>query len=367
MKGHRPGLDGIRALAIGLVMLSHFAPALDPLLPGGNIGVRVFFVLSGFLITGILLREGGDRDRLSILAPFYIRRALRILPVYFIAVFGIAYAFNIDGARDLWPWLASFTFNWHMIEVGSGTGNLSPYWSIAVEEQFYLIWPWLLFLWPSRYLALICPAFVVGGMAFRLIGALSGADPDALYLSTFGAVDALALGGWLATGRLAGVLRAGSVIGGLAFLALYATKALVGLSDLTGQVYDMSAAWGAVWLIGAATKPGWLASALSTELAQYVGQLSYSLYVYHMLVYALVARWLSAAGIPWDAYEGPRIIALFALSFILSAASFHLIEKPINALKARFPYRSRTRAPVPLAEQRPAPLAAPGQPKPERR
>src|SRR5690606_3081521 len=150
--GHIPGLDGLRALAILGVLVFHFTPTV---LPGGFLGVDVFFVISGFLITTLLLRELGRRGRVD-LPQFWLRRARRLLPALvstvLVSVSLAAVAGGdllVDVGRQV---LGAFTFSTNWLEVGAGASyfaQTSPvlflnFWSLAVEEQFYLLWPVLL-------------------------------------------------------------------------------------------------------------------------------------------------------------------------------------------------------------------------------
>ena len=341
---YNPRLDGVRTVAIGLVMLSHYGLAFAPYLPGGNVGVRIFFVLSGFLITGILVdvrnRAEAVGQRVTItLRQFYARRALRIFPCYFLAI-GIALAANLSNARELWPWLVTFTGNWYMALTGGGMGHLSPYWSIAVEEQFYLLWPWLLLLLPARKLPWLYPVAITASVATRLFGGFLGLHEMFLYTSTLTAIDALALGGWMATTERIKGLRTFSLWAGVGgSLILYAAKVANGLSGIPLQLYEMSSAILGAWLILEAVEPrGFVGKMLALKPAVYLGRISYGIYAYHMLIYGLTGMLLLRLGISWDRNEIARIIGMTFASFAFAALSFHLYENPINQFKTRFPY-----------------------------
>src|SRR5258708_7747412 len=159
-----PQLDSIRAFAILVVLIHHFLP-VDKIIPTdfitlGLIGVRLFFVLSGFLITGILLRARGEERALR---QFYYRRVLRIFPIYYltlIIIFVVSPYLRSEGA-----WLAAYATNY--ITPFKSLEPAGHFWTLAVEEQFYLLWPFLMLLAPARYLLKIIVASIVFAVLFR--------------------------------------------------------------------------------------------------------------------------------------------------------------------------------------------------------
>jgi len=165
-----PQLDGLRFLAIAGVMIQHnWRPGPMPWIFGrldyAETGVRLFFVLSGFLITGILLRGRAAAtvaatSRLSTLRNFYVRRFLRIFPVYYATLLAVV-LLDISPARQIWPWLVTYTTNiyiWHRV---AWIGHLGHLWTLAVEEQFYIVWPWLVLFLPRRLLRPILGCLIV--------------------------------------------------------------------------------------------------------------------------------------------------------------------------------------------------------------
>jgi peptidoglycan/LPS O-acetylase OafA/YrhL len=213
--GHIPSLNGWRAVAISLVMLDHARFTMgfpQDRIPNwsriffeqGNLGVRIFFVLSGFLITHLLLREA---ERLGSFSRrgFYIRRCLRILPVYFVYLGILAglIALNVYGHEEASSWLGALTFTRNMVgPVSSYTGH---FWSLAVEEQFYLIWPLSLAafsLWRRPHLAyglLLIPIVICPLMR---IGSLIPENHGELYNRVFGGNSILVYADSLAMGCL---------------------------------------------------------------------------------------------------------------------------------------------------------------------
>jgi peptidoglycan/LPS O-acetylase OafA/YrhL len=169
-----PSLDGLRAISVALVVLSHLYP--NGLSPLGLLGVRVFFVISGYLITRLLITEL-DRDSTIRLGRFYLRRALRIFPAYYVML-AVAY---LLGAPAHWSWLLTYTSN---------VGPAQPFdvahaWSLAVEEQFYTVWPVVLLLAGRRRGLWIALVVIAAVPVVRLVwflmhhnGALTFATPD---------------------------------------------------------------------------------------------------------------------------------------------------------------------------------------------
>ena len=163
LPAYMPELDGLRALAILAVMAFHDH------LPGGDagwLGVPFFFLLSGFLISGLLL----DADRESYFKSFYIRRALRIFPIYYLVFFlmlGLCIAFN--KSHGDWLWFLTYTQNYPM-GIRNWPNFPAPFWhtwSLAVEEQFYLLWPLIIFLVPKRFLIHTCASLMAGAVVYR--------------------------------------------------------------------------------------------------------------------------------------------------------------------------------------------------------
>ncbi len=163
---YRPQLDGLRAIAVMAVVFQHFAPSgWSKVIPWGGLGVTLFFVLSGYLITGILLK---GREEPGMLRHFYIRRALRIFPVYY-ATLLIAALLAIPPVRETFWWHAFYLSNVLFALKNSYFGAVSPFWSLAVEQHFYLIWPWVVLFVPRKRLGddIHCRGIVRAGFSIR--------------------------------------------------------------------------------------------------------------------------------------------------------------------------------------------------------
>ena len=204
---HMAQLDALRAIAVGMVLLYHFWRPARQYVSFGPIGVRIFFVLSGFLITGILLRsrercDSGQTPPGFAIRRFYVRRILRIFPLYYVAL-AIAWYGEVWGAREGMAWHAAYLSNVHFFLVNAAQpgvwgGHVAHLWSLAVEEQFYLVWPWVILFAPRRWLPGIALGMAAVGPVFRsVVFGLTGNDLAPVL--PLGCVDSLALGAYLAT------------------------------------------------------------------------------------------------------------------------------------------------------------------------
>src|ERR1700677_2473843 len=201
--GHIPALDGVRGVAILLVLINHFSPEKDygntlakifqPVTNSMTVGVDLFFVLSGFLITGILLRS---RSSNRYFRNFYSRRALRIFPLYYFVLILLAIGLhvipswrNLTTLRDAWPWYWFYGTNYLICQTGftfldHAQVSLGHFWSLAVEEHFYLFWPLMVWLLSDRALLRLCIALMVIAPICRAYAVLSGQGPLVPYVAT---------------------------------------------------------------------------------------------------------------------------------------------------------------------------------------
>lgn len=294
----------------------------------GNYGVKIFFVLSGFLITGILLRQ---RDRGGPLAgalrTFYVRRSLRIFPVYYVLL-AVLVAVNVPGVRNDLGWHALYLSNWMMAARGVWPTAAGHLWSLSVEEQFYLVWPVLLLAVPTRGLAPALWCAVAVGVLSRLVLPFLTANLVTLNTPTVVSLDALAAGGLLALYRRP---PRGAVWVGLAVLAVSVTLMAVGRGFKLVQLLDpLGITLVALWAVDGCVRGfrGWWGALLAAAPVQWVGRVSYGVYLVHLpVVWALQSRGWSAG------------LALFAatltVTLALAALSWYALERPMKALKDR--------------------------------
>ncbi len=339
---HMPQLDGVRAIAAGMVLFCHFAPGYPRIWASG---VLLFFVLSGFLITGILLRlrtqiVAGEMSVQAAFCHFYYRRTVRIFPLYFLVVGG-GCAIGLFGFREFWPYHLVYLSN---LLPGTITGYTSHFWSLCVEEQFYLIWPFIVLLVPERNLKRLCYLLI----AFRFL--LCRIDPTMGKMLP-GSVDALCLGALLAM-----MHRENSIPHVFRFLAqpLHMTClffAMIAFSDTEVNAVDGTFSFPNIGLfhqpelcrissglffmtvIHHASKgvSGFQGTILSNALLRYLGRISYGIYVYHLPVVGVLSlAWPVFAVNTWT-----LLIVKVLATFAVAIPSYHLFEKPINDLKDR--------------------------------
>jgi len=358
-RGRFPQLDALRGVAILLVVLYHAGdrsssglPLLDALARCGWVGVDLFFALSGFLITGGLLDAPGSPGDYR---DFYARRALRIWPLYYavlVTVFVAAPALapmacsspeyrRVAGAQG-WLWLGSpqvLTSVAGEVSLRAGWTDLGHFWSLGVEEHFYLIWPIAVGWLGACRLHRACLAAILAAPAFRL-GAVLAGFPAAAYFFTPCRMDGLAAGALVAAAarhpRGPAAIRPA-----LAPLGLAAVAATVGVGLLSGAavvavtaLFFSCTAAGAALLVARAVSGGpaplWL---------RFFGRYSYAMYVFDGLFKPAYESW--AARWPFGGLAGFLTLLLVTTATTTACAlvSWHLLEGPFLRLKRRFEHR----------------------------
>ncbi|AZO24634.1 acyltransferase [Mesorhizobium sp. M1E.F.Ca.ET.045.02.1.1] len=347
-------LDMLRAVAVTLVLYAHFlAPNGSSFL--GHLGVRLFFVLSGFLITRLLLdaRDTYAFEAGPALRSFYARRAIRIFPPYF-AVLGLVWLTDLEQSRSSLAWHALYLSNFWYAQRNDWTPwLLCHFWSLSIEEQFYLAWPLIVLVAPRRRIEAITIGVICFSLAYRFYWPIAADPALARDLLPPASMDALACGALLAVRRARGAdvprwMR-------LCWPALVAVFLLVVWSDpgpassawewprwFLVQVLPLAllVAIVAACSNGLGGTPGRLA-----ELPPliFLGRISYGVYLYHpiLLAYAVKAQpWL-----PLNVSEqGPgRFLVAGAATLVVASLSWVLFEKPLNSLKRYFPYVAPSR------------------------
>lgn len=364
---HAPALDGIRGLAVLWVIAHNTTDLLGAPRSGpfhllalvtntGWIGVQLFFALSGFLITRNLLDTQGATNYYS---GFYARRTLRILPLYFLmlllllvvlpAMMTVPARLQSTVDHQLWLWL--FVSNWAPVNVCDFYG-FGHFWSLAIEEQFYLFWPLLVHRARPKPLLFACVLIALIAFVTRSVAALGGMQPEPIYDNTFFRMDALALGSagaaLLRIPEWSRLLRQRLVPIGLGACALF----LVGIAAtraydphlLSGETIGYSIlALTAALLVTAVALLGRERVALTWALAwrplRSFGKYSYAMYVIHVPIHKLIGTPLLA---PIGGQRAmPDRVALYALavvsaSYLLARVSYYTFEKRWVDMKRRF-------------------------------
>jgi peptidoglycan/LPS O-acetylase OafA/YrhL len=344
-------LDGIRAFAVGAVILEHWASGLPRVvreavdrLDLGGWGVECFFVLSGFLITLILLhaRETQPSFRTAI-GHFYGRRALRIFPAYYL-VLAVA-ALTWPPMREVGWWHVFYLSNLYPLAHGNFTPAGGHFWSLAVEEQFYLFWPLVVLLAPVRRLAalalLLCALAPVSRL---LLWQVMGGVHLSMWTFPTTALDLLAFGAFLAIVKHQRQLQVGDrfvrgiVRAGVGATALYVAAFALAGHDGGFMVIGRSLAAMAFWALvlrasfGFSGAGGWI---LGNGVVVWIGMISYGLYLMHPFIPGLYLALLSALDLSpaiWGAYY-IRFPLLAALLLAVTSASFYLWERPIRSYR----------------------------------
>ena len=366
-----PALDGIRAVAFLLVFLVHY-----DLLPWGWSGVNIFFVLSGFLITGILFDTRDDPHRVR---NFYVRRTLRIFPLYY----GIFLLLLLLTPLLHWQWTVGW-LAWPLYLgnflrfvapgppgsirqlaadaqlPGVGLLFLGHFWSLCVEEQFYLFWPWVIFQVRSmRFLRWVCGVTVVVVPLLRVVvshrapGWMLGAE--LLYRVTPFQLDSLLLGGLLALlwrgphrARLIATARIVALVCTIATVIYLAVTIHACKGDF--RYYDYPAwkfTWGLTFinvyagaLIVCSLVPGFAHRLFGLASLRWIGRISYGAYVFHDICHISYGEFIIYVGrhVPYVAANGQMVFVLFSLActLLLASLSYRFFESPFLRLKERW-------------------------------
>jgi peptidoglycan/LPS O-acetylase OafA/YrhL len=356
---HIPELDGVRGVAILMVVVYHaFMFSISPpagwisrLASYGFVGVDLFFVLSGFLITGILLNAKGQPGYFR---NFYAKRAFRIWPLYYLLLlvsFGlvplvIVHAhlpmgeFKLLESRNKLVYILLLQNLWY--PGGAGPTMLAMTWSLAIEEQFYVAWPWLVLFSSRKKLAGILATILVLSPLIRLLASLHGVSGDAIYFMTWFRLDGLSLGALVALWCKSH------------FFSLRRTKWSAVAAMVTGVPASL-------WLLSGHTKPLWpllysmlaVASAGAVTFAiwccktnsifgrpfrasslRYLGQVSYCLYLVHQPIYYVLGGKLAKKYVGAGAAVSLMVLG-FVVSLGIASLSWYLFESPILRLKGR--------------------------------
>ena len=347
-----PQLDALRTIAVALVVVYHWFPTGTGInwLPNGTIGVMVFFVISGFLITRILITnrnaiEAGKSTLGHAYKNFFVRRALRIFPLYYLTITAVWLLIPESSDIDEYPlYFYLYGYNILLHQTGNWADLLSPFWTLGVEEQLYLVWPWVVMLTPRRYLLWAISGLIAGGILFRAYGYSQGDFDGVLTPASFDAFGLGALWAWLTTDATERVEKFRKI---LPVATLVAFLFMIGLLFLPGDALPvvlfqrtLIAVIALYFVVGGSFGfTGPLGIVLNNRSLHYIGRISYGIYVFHMIVPGYIVPFilkvmnrLLRGHVPDLGYWGHRLFSLFVL-IALASASWYVIEKPINNLK----------------------------------
>jgi peptidoglycan/LPS O-acetylase OafA/YrhL len=337
-------LDALRGIACIMVLFHHLVPGASSHIALGPLGVRLFFVMTGFLLVGNLLQQKErGQGPLAILKVFYQKRSIRILPVYFLA-FGVLCLAGVESAKAVWPWISTFTINLHMGLTGQWPGNLSHYWFLATSEQMVLALALILLWLPGRYLVPALGLLFFGAAAHRWLGTAWGLDPMLVWFSPISSLDSIALGALLGhfyRKDKEGISRVARKpwVGAAAWLMLvlgtlirmhFSGTALIHFAETLEALF-----FGWLILRAAMGFSGIVGGVLTSPILVYTGMISYALYIFHPILHSFVMWAFEKAGLPHVPEHLGVIAATFAVSFLAAALSWYLLEKPLASLKPK--------------------------------
>ena len=364
---YHPELDGLRFFAFLFVFVLHGLPHepgpwmrlgiaegatrwLVSAVMAGQFGVDLFFTLSSYLITELLIREWHKRGGIDV-RSFYIRRALRIWPLYFVflglTILIVPYFLPSEYLAPIH--IAAFLLfsgNWTIAVTGFPPSVASPLWSVSIEEQFYILWPLAISKLGLRRIVPVALGLIAFASFARVVLVLLRASNHVHWTVTFTRLEPIALGALLAVWLRGGALGLPRGARPLLF-AIGLAGWVIGLRFNPGGpgnlvLYPLVAA-GAAMMLLATLRDDARATFLASPTMTYLGRISYGLYVYHFLAIKLLLHWIGPA-----ATEDPLLALLvlpsgaLAMTVALAALSYRYIETPFLNLKRRFTHvRSR--------------------------
>lgn len=353
---YNPALDGLRALAVLGVLVSHFGLGkfLDPLsqaAPWGHMGVRLFFVLSGYLITSILIdcreRVNSKTEKARrTLYIFYMRRFLRILPLYYLTIV-IMYLFGDSAFKEVWHMHAAFLSNTSgAVYAGAkGTGNLidpnsAHFWSLSVEEQFYLCWPFLIILLEKRTLILTTAGLILLAPLFRAGLFVAGYAQDVGYLPTctdalgIGAIIAFQRNGWLPalSDRKKTILSIGAGIVSVTLLLLRAEGIFYRPFLIIFPACE-AILFGLLINHLVCCESSKIGSVLSKPIPVFIGKISFGIYLLHAICADFTVKYIFNYQTSLLQFVVSTMVTVVVCSFV-----YFIFERPINSLKKHFSY-----------------------------
>jgi peptidoglycan/LPS O-acetylase OafA/YrhL len=347
--------DGLRGVACILVLGFHCG-----LIPGGAVGVDVFFVLSGFLITDLLARETARDGGIS-LSRFFARRAYRLLPALGVLLLVALFASSfIEPTHLLGPlgraataWVLFFSANWAAVTTGRSLGVLQPTWSLAVEEQFYLLWAPLFALWATsklrrHALTKLVLALAAASLVWRVLHLVESSGiygESREFYREYVALDArayaLLLGAaWALAAGSTALRRVREQAQWLAAAATLTLLAVAGVYDFHRETgVGLLAPPCALLLVQAGGDGnGFVAKLLALPPFVWLGRISYSLYLWHVAAFAIVAPESAV-----DPYRYPpswlQLAGMLGLALALGYLSYRFVERPALAFRARWERR----------------------------
>lgn len=347
---YMPQLDTLRAVAVLMVVVSHWFSKenlLNRYLPNGTIGVTLFFILSGYLITGILLRNkkavNSGASASTIFRNFYLRRSLRIFPIYYIVLF-YALALNFEYIRDNFYWHFFYLSNFYFWKVNAMQGGLSHFWSLSVEEQFYLFWPALIIYIPNKRLPLLFASGFFVSLFFRIfVSANTNGYATALMPAN---LDTFCLGAVLSYSQInkmnwISYYKQYSPFLILVFFLVFIALNFFNIKSDSIKTFPVFYRLSLLLFLSAVifecalgVKNQFFQVFLNNKILIYLGKISYGLYLYHNLIPYVYTIQLPPVFNTYTYYfiQFARLLVLV----LISSFSWYVFERPILKFKEKF-------------------------------
>ncbi len=337
-----PQLDGLRGIAILSVLLHHFQIHLSGWIDWGPVGVRIFFLLSGYLITLSLwklhFRVADGANYWAGLRAFHARRMVRLTPVLY-AMIALGCVMGLAEFQDALGWHLAFLTNFHTLISGEWPGAASHLWSLSVQEQFYLSWPLVILLIPRSYLPYALAAFILGAATFRFGCMATGASDYYRWTMLPGMLDSFALGAliacWKASKRQLPITsgKVGTAIGVAAF-GCYVVARLMRNAPFSSPWLAFTESFENLFLgwVLLRTIEGWggiTGRIFENGVLIFLGKISYGLYVFHTLVHVALDPWLNRIGLTLPEYAWARAALLLPVSVAIATLSWRFVEQPL--------------------------------------
>lgn len=347
---YAPRLDGLRGVAILMVLLEHFADFLGRPISAGFYGVNLFFVLSGFLITSILINSVNTSFGKA-LKNFLARRSLRIFPIYYLTI-AVLCLINTPNVFERLPYLLTYTYNYQLAYLDFPNDPFRPFWSLAVEEQFYLFFPFVILGLRGKYhyLILVCTLIylvacsqllfdVFGLIKYNYVSLLTNMAPLSM-----GAIGAIILKYRPAYLKVVNFKFGDAVV-----------LLLILITSISFSLNNQIVLWSLLnlYLVVAAYTSsfqiGWFDSLLQHKKLMYIGSISYGIYLYHNLVGYYCSEYLFNP--VWSSIDFSKLNTLSKIEFhswvfklpvytmltiAIASVSYKYIERPLLLLKEKF-------------------------------
>jgi peptidoglycan/LPS O-acetylase OafA/YrhL len=344
-------IDGLRCIAVLGVLITHFIKFNNiylSRLPFGY-GVDLFFVISGFLITKILLtnKENIQNEKTTIskvLKSFYFRRTLRIFPIYYLTIFFLL-VINFQNTRDVWKWLVTYTTNFYISNDHPYIGSFNHLWSLAVEEQFYLVWPILIFLVPNKYIGRTIISIIIGSILFKILYFISFGYSTAINALTISCADSLGFGALIAYLSLYKINLLNRInrikylvpISFIPYFYFLIYPRQFNFVILVGSNFLFSLFAFFVILKASQRKFSSITKyILENRFVVHLGKISYGIYLYHFFMPDFYNQMNDLFPNIFKIESPVKIPFLFISAIIFAELSWYIVEKPLLKLKSKY-------------------------------